>query len=176
MAPRKLQLFAPPSHTEAAVSAAPDGSSVRSTVIDTGASGTTERFVELSCSVIRSRSPLSFCGSCRTATGAVSDCKLIWDRPVDESTAAAVTPPVLSDPDTSAPCLRILSSLELVAIISSVSRESRLVFVSAESGFPLFGVALAAMVCVILQPVWRPGFHDEPASTSPYLSASDLGA
>src|SRR5205085_7888195 len=101
---------------------------------------------------------------------AVSDGKLIWAMSPEESTVAAVIPPLLSDPDVLLPRLRILRSLELVAIISAVSRESRFVVVSADSGFPFLGVAFVEMVCETVQPSLRPEFQEGSASTSVFLA------
>src|SRR5882724_10903503 len=97
-APRKLQSFAPPPHTEAAARDAPTGSSKRSTVgVAVGARGTMVGEALPFCSNTRLRSPFSFCGKASTAAGASVTSKLVVARsPVLESdwVCAAVLPAI----------------------------------------------------------------------------------
>src|SRR5215475_88498 len=86
-APRRLQLFGFASQTEAAVKDAPDGSSVRSTVIVVfGALGTILGSTMFSLSTITSPSPFSFCCRGNTATGALCASRVVLVKPLVEST------------------------------------------------------------------------------------------
>src|SRR5687768_1528423 len=68
-APRRLQSFAAPVQADAAVSAAPAGSSARSTVSVAAASVTTDGDTLWSLKATMPRSPFVFCGIGRTAVG-----------------------------------------------------------------------------------------------------------
>src|ERR1043166_2737533 len=79
IAPRKLQSLAAPVHAEAAVSAAPEGSSVLSTVIVVfGAFGTIDRFVLVESSTTTSCTPLSFDGRVNAATGVLCTSRVVF--------------------------------------------------------------------------------------------------
>src|SRR5688572_32584711 len=81
IAPRKLQSFAAPVQAEAAVNAAPEGSSVLSTVIVVLAAFSTMIDSLLSeLSTTTSRAPLSFRGSANAATGALLVSRLAWAK------------------------------------------------------------------------------------------------
>ena len=69
-APRRLQSFAAAVQADAAVSAAPAGSSVRSTVSVDAASVTIDGDTPSSLNATMPRSPFAFCGIGRTAVGA----------------------------------------------------------------------------------------------------------
>ena len=75
-APRKLQSLAAPLQTDTAASDPPVGSSMRSTVIEVATVGTMAGVALCACKTTRSRSPFSFCGSCRTANGASAEPRL----------------------------------------------------------------------------------------------------
>src|SRR5688500_7898585 len=89
-APRRLQSLAAPVHAEAAVNAAPAGSSVLSTVIVVfGAFGRTSSSVLVESSTSISLTPLSFLGRGNTATGALSVSKVVLVKPVPAETSSS---------------------------------------------------------------------------------------
>src|SRR6476660_4883190 len=72
-APRRLQSLAAPVQAEAAVNAAPDGSSVRSTVMVVfGGVGMILGVAIPLLSTTKSITPLSFCGNGKTANGSLA--------------------------------------------------------------------------------------------------------
>src|SRR5258705_1982509 len=152
MAPRKLQSLAAPVQAEAAVNAAPDGSSVLSTVIVVfGALGRmfTSELEELR--ITTSVTPFSFRGRVNTATGVLSVSN------VATSVGPETSPSALSLGASG----RMISSLgwfPLISTRSSVSRYERFV---RSNGFAEAELPPAKLVSVnlptSLQPAALPG-------------------